>query len=272
MSINFDRAAGYYDVTRGYDPDIAVAIGRSLAEAVNADAETRFLEIGVGTGRIALPLAELGYDVTGVDISREMLAKLREKLAAHVAAGRALRLRAEEADVHVLPFKDAEFDAVIAVHVFHLVEDPRRAVEEVFRVLRPGGSLLICGDMIDGTDLPSVTTRWSEIVTRHGFVAPNSSEAASRLIDDLHATMPSLSVQEFKSVSWRLSVTPAEEFDSIRRRMWSQTWRLPDDAFDACFRELTAWYDAQFAKCADAPMDRTKEFVIRKVTPASLAG
>ncbi len=272
MSINFDRAADYYDATRGYDGEVASAIGRSLAAAVDANPNTRFLEIGIGTGRIALPLAELGYDVTGVDISREMLARLHEKVTALARAGRSIRIRAEEADIHDMPFHDAEFDAVIAVQVFHLVADPVRAAQEAFRVLRPGGTLLICGDMVDGAATPSVTEKWSEIVNRRGFAVPNSSQAVARLIDGLQSTMPNLSVQELRPVSWQSTVSLAEELDSIRRRLWSQTWRLPDDVFDACLRELIAWYDTLFAGREVERLDRTKEFVIRKVTPATMAG
>jgi len=272
VSINFDRAAGYYDATRGYDPDVAMAIGRGLAAAVKATSETRFLEIGVGTGRIALPLAELGYDVTGVDISREMLSKLREKLNAHLDAGRALRLRVEEADAHDLPFQDDTFDAAIAVHVFHLIADARRAVHEVFRVLRPGGALLICADMVEGTEQPSVSDKWREIVRQHGHAVPNSSEAASMLLDHLQSTIPGIVIEMLKPVSWSAKISHAEELDSIRRRLWSQTWRLPDETFERCFDELTAWFDTQYAARPGEQMNCTKEFVIRKVTTPAQAG
>ncbi len=266
MSINFDRAAGYYDATRGYDRDVALAIGRGLAAAAQATAATRFLEIGVGTGRIALPLAELGYDVTGVDISLEMLARLHEKLAASAAGGRPLRVRVEEADAHDLPFQDGDFDAAIAVHVFHLMADARRAVQELFRVLRPGGCLLICADMVDGAGLPSVPEKWKEIVNRRGYAVPNSSEAASSLLDYLHSTIPGLAVEVIKPVSWQATVSHAEELDSIRKRLWSQTWRLPDDVFEMCFEELASWYGTTFAGREHEQVERIKEFVIRRLT------
>jgi SAM-dependent methyltransferase len=171
-----------------------------------------------------------------------------------------------------LPFQEGSFDAAIAVHVFHLIGDARRAVQEVLRVLRPAGSLLICADMVEGTEQPSVSDKWREIVSRNGYAVPNSSEAASQLLDYLQSTVPGLVVETLKPVSWKATISHAEELDSIRRRLWSQTWRLPDEAFDLCFEELTAWYDTRFAGRADERTDCTKEFVIRKVTTPAQAG
>ena len=80
MSISFDRAVEYYDSTRGYPPEIAEAIGSALIGATDATPQTRFLEVGVGTGRIALPIIARGHDYTGVDISAAMMSRLRAKL------------------------------------------------------------------------------------------------------------------------------------------------------------------------------------------------
>jgi len=70
-----DRIAGVYDELYGelFDDDTAVA---RLAELASGG---RALELAIGTGRIALPLKELGVDITGIDISEAMIAKLRAK-------------------------------------------------------------------------------------------------------------------------------------------------------------------------------------------------
>ena len=79
MSIVFDQAAGYYDQTRG----LPTAIERWMVEAVQTPIgvmpSARMLEVGVGTGRIALPLARRGYHYTGVDLSSHMMRTLRSK-------------------------------------------------------------------------------------------------------------------------------------------------------------------------------------------------
>src|SRR5439155_3057000 len=149
----FDRAAEYYDTTRGYADGSAERIRDAIAAYTGAGRDTRFLELGVGTGRIALPFIRAGYDYTGVDISAAMMARLAGKLAGD--AGAAYRYQLHEADITALPFEAARFDVIIAVHVLHLVEDWQRAVQEARRVLRPGGWLLCGSDEMAGEDSAS---------------------------------------------------------------------------------------------------------------------
>ena len=68
------------------------------------------LEIGTGTGRVSIPLQNLGFNITGVDISEKMLEKARMK-----GLRRALIAKAES-----LPFEDDSFDVTLIIHVFHL--------------------------------------------------------------------------------------------------------------------------------------------------------
>lgn len=130
-SVPFDQAVDYYDRTRTLSPEAAAAVTAVLAESVLGHGPV--LEIGVGTGRIALPLAEAGIDVVGIDLSRPMLDRLAAKSDAVPVA---------EADCTALPFADDSFGSVIASHVFHLVPEWRDATLEVLRVLRPDGVFL----------------------------------------------------------------------------------------------------------------------------------
>jgi SAM-dependent methyltransferase len=77
--ISFDRAAEYYDTTRGYAEGSAERIREAIVAYTGAGPGTRFLELGVGTARIALPLARRGVPVHGIDLSAAMVARLREK-------------------------------------------------------------------------------------------------------------------------------------------------------------------------------------------------
>src|SRR5437773_2512202 len=79
-SLSFDPAAEYYDATRGYPANVAEQIVQAIVNAANAKPGMRFLEVGIGTGRIAFPLASLGYTYTGVDISEKMVERLEGKL------------------------------------------------------------------------------------------------------------------------------------------------------------------------------------------------
>jgi ubiquinone/menaquinone biosynthesis C-methylase UbiE len=80
VSVAFDRAAGYYDESRGLGPEVQELVADRIEEAAGPGA--RLLEVGVGTGRIALPLHRRGRRVVGVDLSLPMLERYRAKAAA----------------------------------------------------------------------------------------------------------------------------------------------------------------------------------------------
>jgi ubiquinone/menaquinone biosynthesis C-methylase UbiE len=96
------------------------------------------LDVGCGTGFLALLFAELGHLVTGIDLAPAMLNVARQKAEQlHLN----LRLRVENAAAVQDP--DATYDLVIARHVIWILPDPKRAVQEWLRVLRPGGRLAL---------------------------------------------------------------------------------------------------------------------------------
>lgn len=132
LSVAFDRAARFYDETRGLPAAVVAAQNGVLDAALPSDGWC--LEIGVGTGRIAIPLAEAGHRMVGVDLSPPMLRRLRAK-APHAVP-------VLLADATRLPFPDATFDAAVAAHVFHLIPAWLTAITELLRVVRPGGRLL----------------------------------------------------------------------------------------------------------------------------------
>ncbi|MFN2588949.1 MAG: class I SAM-dependent methyltransferase [Actinomycetota bacterium] len=115
-SIRFDRAVDYYDRTRALTPGTEERMVEVLARELQG--RGRFLEIGAGTGRIALPLRAAGVDVFGVDLSAPMLERLLSKGTAPVVLGDATRL----------PFRDRSFGAALAVHVLHLIPAWRGAI------------------------------------------------------------------------------------------------------------------------------------------------
>ncbi len=91
----------------------------------------KVLEIGCGTGCDLLQFARHGAEAVGVDITPEHIRLARER------AGNLAKIY--EADATELPFDNASFDYVYSHGVLHHLDQPRRMVEEIFRVLRPGG-------------------------------------------------------------------------------------------------------------------------------------
>lgn len=92
------------------------------------------LDVGSGTGDVAIQLDQMGAKVTGIDFAAEMVV---------VAKGRHPQIEFIEADVENLPFDDGSFDRAIANYTAHHFANPEKAFAEIKRVLKPGGKLTI---------------------------------------------------------------------------------------------------------------------------------
>lgn len=137
-----DRFADIYDAWYDDPEATAAAVARTralAAEAVGGARRPEVLELGVGTGRLALPLVQSGVDVTGLDASEAML----ERLAAKDGSASVRTVAGDMAG----PLPDGPYDlAVVARNtLFNLTtEDAQRScLAEVARVLRPAGRLLV---------------------------------------------------------------------------------------------------------------------------------
>jgi SAM-dependent methyltransferase len=122
----------------GTDPrawaELAEPHNRPLFEAVlEAAGGKRLLDVGCGSGLALQLAAERGAEVAGIDVSPGLLAIARERLP-----GADLR----EGDMESLPWEDDRFDAVTGVNAFQFAGDPRAALREAARVLRPGGRVV----------------------------------------------------------------------------------------------------------------------------------
>lgn len=127
---DFDAISPSYDATRDpLDDPTLDALAASLRER----GVRRVLEVGIGTGRVSLPLRDRGFEVTGLDMSRGMLRRAREKGLERLVRGSAYQL----------PFPDRAFDAALFVHVLHVLEEPEPALGEAIRVARAGAFGLV---------------------------------------------------------------------------------------------------------------------------------
>jgi ubiquinone/menaquinone biosynthesis C-methylase UbiE len=149
VKTKWNKRAATYDQSPGHGIQNAAEHRRwtELFMDVFGREPLAILDVGTGTGVIALLLAELGHQVTGVDIAEEMLAQARQK-----AAQMGLKAEFRPGDVEALDFGEASFDAVINRHVVWTLPHPEQAMAGWKRVLRPGGQLVIM-DSNSGTHL-----------------------------------------------------------------------------------------------------------------------
>lgn len=128
----------------------------------------RALDVGAGTGLLALPLAQRCAGVWAIDVSPAMVEHLR-----WVVVGRGLtNLYPLEASADCLPLEDGSVDLVVSNYCFHHLDESgkRRSLEEAHRVLAPGGRLVF-GDMMFG---------WSPVARRNRRVVLSKVRAMAR--------------------------------------------------------------------------------------------
>jgi SAM-dependent methyltransferase len=237
-SVSFDRAAEFYDETRADPPPVANALTDALLVELEKAGTGRVLEIGIGTGRIARPLAERGIRVTGLDIAPRMVAKLREQLAPqHLTPDISL------GDATALPVKDASFRAALGVHILHLVGSLEGAVAEIARALAPGGVYLSPYLRFSNEPWRPGFAKWDELVAKRDFVPrhrPREAEinaALSRALGEPTTTVYATDIDK---------TTPREHLQRFRDRVDAWSWGYPDEVFAEILEEFESWYPSQY--------------------------
>ena len=250
-SRQFDRAAKYYDETRLLLEPIAKVGIPAILELLVPNA--RVLEVGSGTGRISIPLLERGVDLIGCDLSSQMLRRLQEKLPS---------ARLARVDASSLPFPAAHFDAVLTVHVLHLIPYWREVLREFRRVLVPGGTFL---NVTTGAEVGVSTSAKIRQFWR-GWMKANGVEVGhpgAREREDLLQELGSLGadLSEVEAIRFTESFNLREKLNRFAARIYSETWDLPDDIFEESMKELRAWVTAEYGGLDQEITDEVRFFI-----------
>jgi len=149
VNAHFDSSASYWDgVYRGDSLQGLIYQQRQAAvldgvDAAKLPAGARVLEIGCGAGHLTIRLAERELRVEAIDASPAMVEAAANRV---LEGGLHERVNVEVADVHALPFESSHFDLIVAVGVIPWLHSPHAAVDEMARVLRPAGQLVVTAD------------------------------------------------------------------------------------------------------------------------------
>jgi len=193
-------AARFYAWVSGRSPlmkDLYVQVAKHISERVRSGS---ILDVGTGPGRLPVEIAKLAPDtcILGVDISEDMVKIARRNAESACLSG---RVRFEVGDVANLPLESDSYDFVVSTVSMHHWRDPVRGLNEVFRVLKPGGEAWIYDIRTD-----SPPDAEGELRRRYGrfvsfilinAVRPHSSISLKRVKDMLED--PSVNFRE-KSV------------------------------------------------------------------------
>ena len=117
------------ELVRGYEKELIISL-------LKPQQGEKILDVGCGTGVFTFDILEQGAFVFGIDISLPMLTRAGKKLEGYPffkALGTMI----------CLPFADSTFDKVVSITALEFIEDGRKALQELFRVTKKGGSILV---------------------------------------------------------------------------------------------------------------------------------
>jgi ubiquinone/menaquinone biosynthesis C-methylase UbiE len=219
----FDQLADHYDETRGGEQR-----GDEYADDLDArlpKGEGPILEIGVGTGVVALGLARRGHDVIGLDLSRPMLARAHARLGNRVVLSDALRMAIATASIA----------HAVSVWVVHSVADPVELFSEAARILRPGGHYVICA-----TQRPAPDDAVGQIMVEMGVRIDVARRAVRPRGVSINEVLDWASRAGFAGTTDTLerqwySSTP-EELASITHRIWPALRELDEATIEEVTR------------------------------------
>ncbi|WP_117238571.1 class I SAM-dependent methyltransferase [Thermus sediminis] len=252
------RVAYAYDRLRAYPPEVAGRIATAMGHAVAGRGEEPvLLELGVGTGRIALPLIARGYRYIALDLDPAMLEVFQRK-----AAGVMRKVRFLLADAREIPLPEASVHAVIAVHLWHLLPDWQRALAEALRVLKPGGVLLEGWDQLASGPECRLQERWRELLAEEGVLVERGLHR--RRLSEVGEALRRLGLRPRtrEVVAWREERTPREALEALSERLYSFTKGVPEEAHRRAMGRLGAWAEREFGDL-DRPFPVEKRFFLR---------
>ncbi|MGD0330380.1 MAG: class I SAM-dependent methyltransferase [Nitrososphaeria archaeon] len=119
----FDKISQVYDETR--EPLKEVALN-TIKNILLRDGCSSLIEVGVGTGRVAKPLQDRGFEIVGLDVSKDMLLKAKEKGVMELIL----------ADANYLPIKEKSFDTAFLAHVLQIFENPAEVFGKIVGVVK----------------------------------------------------------------------------------------------------------------------------------------
>lgn len=255
-SVNFDRAAGFYDATRGFPQGVTPQLAEFIVKNAGLNPDDRLLEIGVGTGRLTLPLAPHVAHITGVDISVEMMRQLLRKRTNESVS-------VAQADAHQLPFGDTVFDHIMIIHVLHLVARPEQVLREVKRVLKHSGTLLHMRNRQNND------SRFQPIVDAWNKHKPPRKTGVDWFEGDDFILKAGWEAVENYAFTYTATITPRIYIDYIRNRYWSNMWGTTDEEIAIGLKAVESAIDTHLDGDLDQVIERQDQFLISRYRPTT---
>jgi len=163
-SVQAHQSKLYYEFSHLYDRVFASVFADRIHDVIESLAipdGSSVLEVGIGTG-FSIEAYPPHCEVTGIDLAHEMLDKAKEKIAEHGAC----HIRVMQMNALALEFPDDSFDYTTAFHVISVVPDSRQMLQELVRVTKPGGLIVLINHFRSENRLLSALDTLIEPITR----------------------------------------------------------------------------------------------------------
>ena len=170
----FDASAAHYDKGMAFTEKLFFGDGRAWA---CSQVRGQVLEIAIGTGR-NLPFYPADVEITGIEISPAVLEIARQR-----AQGLGRQVKLIIGDAQALPFPDQRFDTVVCTIALCSIPDERKAVAEVWRVLRPGGRFVA----LEHVRSPNIVIRGLERLLEAYTVRTQADHLLREPLETVHA-------------------------------------------------------------------------------------
>ena len=234
---DFTSIAESYDSSRNIpDHVLSTAFDRLVANDLLPD-RGRVLDIGCGTGQLALPLARRGYDVVGVDISEAMLRIATEK------ADPSWSLDLQVGKAESLEFPDASFDAIVISKLLQHVGEWKAAVTEMVRVARPGSHIIHVNET--GAFRHSVRRRMEHLADEasytHRYAGTIDHNEIAAAFEELGCIRQEIN---WPDLTWKFQISFGAAIEAFGYRQFAEFWCIPNDLYDAMMEKLRAWAES----------------------------
>ncbi|MGW1195286.1 class I SAM-dependent methyltransferase [Streptomyces sp. NPDC002536] len=240
LSRTFDEDAELYDRARpGYPPELF----DDLAETAGTGPGCRVLEVGAGTGKATLPLAERGCRITAVEQGANMAAVARRKLDRFGA------VKVVTAGFETWPLPEEPFDVVVSATAFHWI-DPAVRMVKAADALRPGGALAV----VDSQHVAGGSEEFFAEVqdcyerfdpaTPPGLRLPAAKDVDTSEYADEVARSGRFGPVAFRRYEWDLTYTTAAYLDVLRT--YSGHRALPPQAREGLLGCIAALIDTRY--------------------------
>lgn len=241
MSLSFDEMAKTFDHQRGL-PRAALRAWVELIDQLAPANTLRVIEPGIGTGRVALPLAAMGHPVTGTDISRPMLDACHRN-AELLGVSDSLDLHL--ADAIDLPVADQSFDLGLIAQLLYLVPDWTAVLDELARAVKPGGFVIhLTEPTSESPALASWSSSWREMIEatgyRHTELAPSDEDVRAEFL----RRWPDVEIRQF--ASWTFGQTVSEAMQGYGDRIRPLYESVPEEMFQSSVSNFLTWAQGAF--------------------------